>query len=279
MKKTKLFFGVVTLMLAMAACTKKEAPLVAGGPNILYTLPQGSHDYDSIILAFQKKYHTYILYRFNMRDFDASPLKNGVKNAYLLGPADEAYVGKLLTFLQQHWFKYYPDSFLKENLPFKLLLTAEAKYTPKKDSICSACTIYNQITIGNASPQLDRMSTVEKKAFVNAIHKTFFQYMKNWNKLIFPEEFGKISNYEIKPDAKNYQALGYVTKSPGSIVEDAFQYILLITSTPKDQLDKGVLDPTIDSSGLIGKKYKLLTEYYKSKYQIDLQSIGNATTF
>ena len=40
-------------------------------------------------------------------------------NGYIVTPADENYVGQQVDLLQNAWFSFYSDEFLKEFLPVK----------------------------------------------------------------------------------------------------------------------------------------------------------------
>ncbi|MBK7098884.1 MAG: hypothetical protein IPH58_11620 [Sphingobacteriales bacterium] len=71
----------------------------------------------------------------------------------------------------------------------------------------------------------------------------------------------------VQADWYNY--LEAILKNPYSYLTSA------IGITSNDNTYQGILSPIKDSNGLIRKKYDAIISHYKTKYNIDLQRIGN----
>lgn len=281
--KTLTHLTLIALFsLALTSCKKKEVALEPSELTVQYQLPQGNHDYDPELVELNKKYGTFFLYKFNAVDFAANPVyqAGSINENYTVDVADEAYVGKVLTFVKKNWLNYYSDAFLKANLPFKVLLGQKLRLKASPATTANMVSNYNQITLSNFSVAFDSMTDAQKKVYVNGLHTEFFNYIFTRGRLDIPAEFSTVTNYTQTASATNYYALGYVSLvvalQSDKLNKDFLSYLSLITSKTKAELDATVLNPTTDTAGLIRKKYNFIINYYKTKYNIDLQAIGNA---
>jgi hypothetical protein len=282
MKTLKYLFPLVIVCISVFGCKKEEAALEPSKIEVQYQLPQGNHDYDPTIVELYKRYGSFFLYKFSAVDFAANPVyaENGFNNTYTVDIANEAYVGKVLTFIQKNWLNYYPDEFLKANLPFKVLLGQNLRMKASATTKYTVLSNYNQITVSNFSADFDTMTDAQKKTYVNNLHVEFFNFILARGKLDIPQEFSAVTNYTLPGSATAYYAQGYVSLlvalQSDKLTKDFLSYVALITSKTKAELDASVLKPTTDMAGLIKKKYDILINYYKTKYNIDLQAIGDA---
>jgi len=282
MKNLKYLLFTAAISMMLFAC-KKEEVLAPSFIEVQYKLPQGNHDYDPTLVELNKRYGSFFLYKFSMVDFAANPVysNGGFNESYLVDIADEAYVGKVLTFIQKNWLNYYPDAFLKANLPFKVLLGQNLRFKASPTTKYTVLSNFNQITLSNFSVDFDLMTAAQMKTYVNNLHAEFFNFIFTRGKLDIPGEFTTVTNYTTATTTTNYNALGYVSlvvalQTGDRLNKDFLSYIALITSKTKAELDASVLKPTADTGGLIKKKYDIIINYYKTKYNIDLQAIGNA---
>jgi hypothetical protein len=282
MKTLKYLILTAVMSIALTAC-KKEEVLEPSVIEVQYQLPQGNHDYDPTLVDLNKRYGSFFLYKFSTVDFAANPVyaSGGFNESYLADIADEAYVGKVLTFVQKNWLNYYPDAFLKANLPFKVLLGQNLRLKASPTTKYTVLSNYNQITLSNFSADFDLMTAAQKKTYVNNLHAEFFNFIFNRGKLDIPVDFTIVTNYTTATTTTNYNALGYVSlvvalQTGDRLNKDFLSYIALITSKTKAELDASVLKSTTDTGGLIKKKYDIIINYYKTKYNIDLQAIGDA---
>ncbi len=138
-----LRIAACSLVITAGAC-KKEETLTKTEDNRLYHLPQGNQPYDQEIMDFYKEYNVVILYKFSALDFSYSP--NGPNPPYVTAtPAEPGQVKESLDFLHEQWFNLYSKSFLKQALPFKILLASDlgesysAIYGRNCRNLLSAC--------------------------------------------------------------------------------------------------------------------------------------------
>ncbi|WP_025142668.1 putative zinc-binding metallopeptidase [Pedobacter jeongneungensis] len=283
MKTLKHLSFLFALCLVFIGCNKEEAALAPSDIEVQYKLPQGNHDYDPALVELNKKYGSFFLYKFSAIDFGATPVysSSNFGSNYAVDIADEAYVGKVLSFVQKNWLNYYSDGFLKTNLPFKVLLgqNLRSKITPT--TTYTVLSSYNQITLNNFSASFDSMTDAQKKTYVNNLHVEFFNFINSRGKLDIPADFLTVTNYtQTGVTAINFYTYGYVSYvvslQDNRPTRDFLSYIALITSKTKTELDATILKPSNDTAGLIKKKYDIIINYYKTKYNIDLQAIGNA---
>ncbi|MCD0488607.1 putative zinc-binding metallopeptidase [Pedobacter sp. MC2016-14] len=281
MDKIKYTFGFLVLLTILAAC-KKEEVLTPSELAIEYQLPQGNHDYDNTLVELNNKYGSFFLYKFSAVDFGYTPVyaPSNFGDTYVADIADESYVGKVLTFVQKNWLSYYSDAFLKANLPFKVLLAQNMRSKTSASTKYAVLSNYNQMTLSYFGPDFDLLTAAQKKTYVNSMHTEFFNFIFNRGKIDIPADFGAVTSYTTAATATNYYALGYVSYvvalQADKLNKDFLSYIALITSKTKAELDATILSPTTDTAGLIRKKYDFIINYYKTKYNIDLQAIGNA---
>ncbi|MBC6112052.1 putative zinc-binding metallopeptidase [Pedobacter fastidiosus] len=283
MKTLKYLSIFLTGAILIGGCSKKEAVLEPSDIAVQYQLPQGNHDYDPTIVDFYNRYGTFFLYKFSGLDFSATPVysTSNFGDLYTVDVADEAYVGKVLNFVKKNWLNYYPDAFLKNNLPFKVLLGQNLRSKTSATTTYTILSSYNHITLNNFSASFDSMNDAQKKTYVANLHTEFFNFIYNRGKLDIPAEFSTVTNYTIAGSATAYYAQGYLSitnafATENKMIKDFLSYIALITSKTKTELDATVLKSTTDTGGLIKKKYDIIINYYKTKYNIDLQAIGNA---
>lgn len=283
MKNLQYFIVSTFILFSISSCKKKEAALEPSTIEIEYKLPQGNHDYDPTLVELSNKYGSYFLYKFSAVDFSYNPVYSspGFGNTYTADIADEAYVGKVLTFIQNNWLNFYTDDFLKANLPFKVLLAQNlrSKTTPVK--YYTVLSNYNQLTLGNFSADFDKMTDLDKRTYLNNLHAEFWNFISNRNKLEVPTTFTALSNYTLTTvTAANMYSFGFLIPISGQDnkpTRDFLSYIAAITSKSKATLDATILSPTTDVNGLVRKKYDIIINYYKQKYNMDLQAIGNAS--
>lgn len=281
MKTIKYFVAILVLGLAFAGC-KKEAVIEPSAIAIQFQLPQGNHDYDATLVDLNKKYGSFFLYKFSVVDFGATPVysSSNFGDTYSVDLADENYVGKALAFVQKNWLQYYSDDFLKANLPFKVLLGQNLRRTTSPTTTYTVLSSYNQMTLSYFSAAFDALTAAQKKTYVNNLHVEFFNFISNRGKLDIPADFLTVSNYaQTGVTTTNMYTYGFliaISSLDNKPTRDFLSYITAITGKTKAELDASILLPSNDTNGLVKKKYDIIINYYKQKYNIDLQAIGNA---
>ncbi|PWS30148.1 putative zinc-binding metallopeptidase [Pedobacter paludis] len=282
MKNLKYIIFLFAISIITFGCKKEEA-LEPSDIEVQYKLPQGNHDYDPLLVDLNNKYGTFFLYKFSAIDFGATPVYSTANfgNNYTVDIADEAYVGKVLNFVQKNWLNYYSDAFLKNFLPFKVLLGQNLRSKTSPTTTYTVLSSYNQMTLSNFSSSFDSMTDAQKKTYVNNLHVEFFNFINNRGKLDIPADFLTVTNYtQTGVTATNFYTYGYVSYvvslQDNRPTRDFLSFIALITSKTKAELDATILKPSNDTAGLVKKKYDIIINYYKTKYNVDLQAIGNA---
>jgi len=121
---SRLYILVFSLM-SIVSC-QKESPLVVSEPgtNVFYQLPQGNHPYDDEIVEFYKNYNCFILYKFSEADYNYNWTAS-VTTTLSVESADTMYISDALKYLHRNLFDIYPKQFLKETMPFSILLASK----------------------------------------------------------------------------------------------------------------------------------------------------------
>ena len=277
------------LLLAMAACHKEEK-LVPDASPIAYTLPQGNHPYDDSIVAFHEKYGSYILYKFSYMDYAYD------YTGYLTitaAQANEAYVQQALDFFNSQCLRLYPEQFLQKTMPFKIILAASIDTTQitntgavvvAKRSVSGFMQSRSMMAIGWADSTLQQQSASQLKVLKGYMNRCYFFQAFLSGALPIPDVFNAfvpVGGYNIisgyRPDLGFIEAPNSNDVSRNaSVTWDLLCYINAITGRTKAELDATILSPSVDTKGLIRKKYALLINYFKTQYGVDLQAVGDS---
>lgn len=190
--------GVVALFAAcyaLTSCNDNDEILTASGIETGYALPQGKHDYDDAIVDFQKKYGSYLLYKYTDKDTYWTPAgwKNGIlgpvdgtsdaRTGYLATQANEEYVGKQLKLLNALLFNFYSEEFLKKFLPVKILLSSKVQncdwsFFPVFSVVgidIPAYYNYDNICISYGSSAIDNISKNDSSSIAQAFNRCLIE--------------------------------------------------------------------------------------------------------
>ena len=291
-----LFLGCVLLVSCYDEGELKpsEAPELIYGK---YTLPQGTHDYDDDIVAFYKQYNSLILYKFTSKDFGWFPTGNFAWDAavdtvertggvpkYDAQVADELYVGEQLQLLQDKLFDYLPDT-LMHLLPQKLLLCSVLDavpvglgYNPKPEER-QALNVYSgfyHLAINWGNAKILTMTPEERNQFKMDVCVAYMDAVVG--SLEKPEEFFMVSHYTEEIDEDQIYANGFLDYEHRlKLDEDWFDYLKLAIENSQESLEAegGMLHASVDVNGKIRKKYTIMGNFLKSKYNFDIQAIGD----
>jgi hypothetical protein len=289
-------FDILCLLLLLTgifACKREAAP-APSGDKYGYQLPQGNHPYDDAIVAFYKKYHCYILYKYTPVDFKYAITTSLGDTSWLPDPAD---VQPALNFLLQECLQLYPDSFLYQVLPYRILLPSRidslvriAEYgmpiISKYVSGVGFATTDYMMAFGWANHQLPQQTPAQLKMLRGWLHQNLWKRAYNAQQLEMPDSFALYSpDYISMPneDNFNFYAVGLVARihdaykmnNPYCLGRDFTDFIAAITSKSAAEWESTLLSPAVDVSGLIKVKRGIVLRYYQRKYGIDLQAIGN----
>jgi hypothetical protein len=204
---------------------------------------------------------------------------------------DENYVGRQLTYVENKFLKFYPDSILRKYAPLKIILGANLiqsymrhgyKVTRKVDYLQS----FNNLMFSHGDKTVDKMSKIS----VTDLNKTFI--LKNFDSRLNKDEFFSYSRYTVDyPDdvlilkglLDHNSTVADASVNKAADWSNYFNMILnysFSTLTADPDVDagywnlKGILNPKRDIRGLVMTKYRAMIAAYK-KVGIDLQAIGN----
>lgn len=281
---------LLLLFAGIVACKREVAP-VPSGDKYGYQLPQGNHPFDDAIVAFYKKYHCYILYKYTPVDFKYAITTSLGDTSWQADPAD---IPPALNFLLKECLQLYPDSFLYKVLPDRILLPARI------DSLISVAEFGQPITfkfVGStgfattdymmafawANNKLPQQTPEQLRMLRGWLHQNLWKRAYNTRQLEMPDSFALYSPDYRYMNETDFYAAGMVAriydayKMPNSysLGRDFTDFIAAITSKSAAELENTVLSPAVDVSGLIRVKRDIVLRYYQRKYGIDLQAIGN----
>lgn len=226
MKQNKsIYIGLLLLLIFAAACYD-EKDLKPSGVTSSYSVPQGTHDYDDVIVDIYNRYGVYLLYKYTDKDTYWTPsgwmdgaLGETGKSGYIIAPVDENYVGEQVELIQDAWFDTYSDEFLKEFLPIKIMLCSDIDsvymvwdfssypfkqvYEGKK---VKAWYNYDNICVSYGSEAVTQMTKADSLAFRHKMNQTLIESMIGRKKSVPLKEFEEITNYQT-------DGIGYMSAS------------------------------------------------------------------
>lgn len=310
MKPYIFSFFMLCALLSLNACKKSKEVLTPSGATDTYSVPQGSNPFDQTIVDYYQKYGTYLLYQFTEKDAYWTPTawKKPIQlpsGAYQSGAevaaSDPTYIPAQLTLIQNKWFGFYSDKFLKAFLPVKILLCS------KVDSISSTAVFptpvtyvknvkkigafynYDNIQVNFGDATVNTMTAADLRLFVYKANLAFIQSIIARGLFTPTSEFINSADYASAMTTTT-QAYGkgiIISPSGPTALADWNAYVTAMVSFSTVQLNAsvaitdgtaaGILNATKDTSGQIKKRYNMVRNYFITEYGVDLQVIGNAT--
>lgn len=272
----RIYFLIATLII-FAACHKEASITPDPTPPPMYKLPQGNSSYDDTIVAFHKKYGSYILYKFTQHDFNYNYSDKRTDTAYM---GDPAYISPALIFLQQQLFNGYSDAFLQKTMPLKILLASRIVDT--LGGLKDAASTSSMMAFGWANSTLQKKTAAELRQMRAKIHRTYMERAYRAGALAIPDDFMTTAptSYGAVTDVNKY-ALGVVEivgqRPQLNIATDYLGYIEMITGNSYTALTSPgqPLHPAVDVKGLVRKRYTIILNDFANNYGVDLQAIGN----
>ncbi len=278
-----ILIGLLPLfLLSISSCHKEK--LTATTVPDFYVLPQGNQSYDDSIVAFHKKYGSYILYNFSQKDFRFDYVRYLDASATVGNPA---YVANTLQFFKSQCLNYYPETYLQQTMPFRILLAAaiDTMYylSTTKELHRSYTGFYatsTMMAIGWTDSTLVQQSPERLKELRGFLHQTYTQQAILSDAMEVPENF-------LKYVPASYTSVdGWALGDIGQVADlfmvppmernpawDFATFVGMITSHSRAELDTTFLSPDYDTKGLVKLKYNAVIQFYKEQ-GIDLQAIG-----
>ncbi|WP_018338657.1 hypothetical protein [Butyricimonas synergistica] len=300
--------NILFLLLLMAgiivACD--EDKLTPSEPQEFYEFPQGDSDYDREFVTFYEKYNTQFLYRYNESDFRWNVTSY---IPFYSVPADEAYVEKAYHFIKERCLDTWGEGFYKNILPMRILLsskiysvaqkygsiwneeTQQWEYKSYYDTTYHASTYgLNHIAFGYTSEKFDELTPAEQLNAVGELNKSLIGYAASRDKIVIPAEFvewyDKYRNSVWEGAENRYGFLEYYKDM--DVAYDFGLYVKYLTTMSEEAFKAWALSDDVDTSQdwdqasgtykrtyAITNKYKIVLEYFKTEFNIDLHAIGN----
>ncbi|MDY4044187.1 MAG: hypothetical protein SOY65_10360 [Marinifilaceae bacterium] len=280
------------LMLLLLACSEDKELGNIPDLELDYVLPQGGSPADDRIVEYYNKYGSYILYKFTERDFEWTQIANStLSGTYIYSAADPNYVGNMLDLLEEIWFGFYPDDFLRKTIPYKVFLTATLDWMAFGFPISRySRSGENQIAIGYCSDTLTKFSSTTKLEFKIWLQRELWLGWLNTGLIQIPDAFYLVSDYGSAasvddPSSPNYaRARGFVADGYGyewctftdwttgklRMTDDSAAFIGGMVTRTSEEWAADLEFP------LVKEKYDILRNYIQDAYGFDIQSIGNA---
>lgn len=271
---------LLLLCWILSSCHKEK--ITTGTVPDFYTLPQGNQPYDDSIVAFHKQYGSYILYKFTPKDFGYDYTR------YLRATAvqgNPAYVANTLQFFKSQCLNFYPESFLKKTMPFRILLAASidtmwTNRTTYGRSVPGVIASSTMMAIGWTDSTLQQQLPARLKEIRGYLHRAYALQNMRSGSLKIPADF-------LKNIPDSYFTLGWNMGAEGLVetfndidpidkseATDFAGFVGMITSHTKAELDATFLSSSYDSKGLVFAKYTAVINFYRD-LGVDLQAIGN----
>ena len=173
--KKRYIIGIFIGSVLFCSCAKDSAL----GPDVSlerdYVLPQGkSPQADGRIVDLYEKYGSYFLYDFTLLDLNWNQVANST--SYKLALGDPAYAGDMLDLLDEVWLQFYPEEFLKKNLPYRVFMADTIYQVLSYMDRPMECvkTGDNSLAFGYMNADTKKKTATEKLALKNTVQTLFF---------------------------------------------------------------------------------------------------------
>lgn len=262
----KYFLVIACALFLCTGCYDEDDIHVTEGLEMAYTLPQGEHDYDALIMDWYEQYGFYPLYIFEDRDIYWANtswderFEDGSGGTLQGTPANPDYVGEQLEMFNTGFMEIYPDSLIEKYMPLKLLLCSELwnvnltrMYDPAAGGIVDKLIYtklwarqgWNYIAINGGSEEMDTITPLYKAEFQSEVNAIFISRLYEEGVLEMPEEFGQVSDYTGSYlTGDTIFARGFLQDNPvpisstlESMIESDFEAYLSLLSKPMSWLD------------------------------------------
>ena len=193
-------------------CYNEDDIVPTEGNEMMYSLPQGTHEYDDDIVQWFKDYGFYTVYEYDVKDLywantgweeQVEPNLGGYLTAK---KADPDYVAPVLGMFQEFFLDYYSGDLLKEAMPLKVFLCSElwqgSWYNNRLEGIMERGDSielmvyrgYDYIALNGARKDFEITEGV-KTEFMRGLHKIFLNILYNKAIMTVQDDFAAVSKY------------------------------------------------------------------------------------
>lgn len=239
-------------------------------PEFNYTLPQGNHDYDKIIVDYYNRFGCYFLYDYTL-DQAYWSVDESLGDYYMVILPDKSYIAPLLDLVDRKFIGHYPDTLLRRTLPLRIFLAADIidNFWGESSVVLKG---YHSLFISGA--RYADYTTDYINHFKSTIN---MEYVDNClvGNISISEEFEQVSKAFYGLSTFSY-ANGFFSRTGAKSVQSDWQeYLEFAVSKTRDELTATYFNQSKDPNGLIEKKYEIVLDYMLKNYHIDLEAIGN----
>ena len=195
MKRILLCSSICLCLMAMIACHDESALTPTEQPEMGYVLPQGNHDFDKRIVAWQEKANFFILYKFADKDirWQYNTWLDEEEITYTF--ADTNYINKQLDLIESKFLNFYSLDILREGMPLKLMLLGQlddySSYVHKHNIYVN----FDGFAMAWGDNSIDNMTAAQRNAFKTDVNQAFVKRLMDNGLLQVPEAFSKVSVY------------------------------------------------------------------------------------
>ena len=305
--KTRLILWCCLFIASLfVACG--EDSLTPSAPQEFYDFPQGDADYDQEILAYYEEYNVQFLYKYRESDFRWNITEY---IPYYSVPGEEAYVGDAFYFVTEDCFSIWPDEFLRQVLPLRVLLASEIygvsesykSVWDEEEQIWQSVKVYdttyyasvyglNHVTFGYTNDTLDQLLPQGRLNTIGEVTKSLIGYAASRDKIVIPTDFSDLFSTTFgseTPGQWGYNGYGFLEYNKNMDVNYDFGlYVKYMTTMSEEDFKAWALSDSFDVSSewdqsinnyrrtyLIKQKYEAVLNYFKTTFNIDLHAIGN----
>lgn len=305
-----IFISILVFSGLLVGCYKEETIHGREGGEPFYTLPQGNHAYDKDIVIWFENYGFYTLYDFKENDLywnndgweQSGMLDYGLTGKLSGYKADTNYVGKQLDWFQKLFLLHYPEDFIAQGMPLKVLLCSKlqtAKNVPQFDEATGeywfeqvytdiwARRGYDYIAINGGNEWMKNFSDSLKSEFSSACNTILLRLLGEKGVLQNPPAafFDVSSEFYGKyfSGGKGMFEYGFLTgdANKDNVKDSQYQdfldylslagYSLSVLNGEPGTSDNEYLYPSlrgvfnVNQNGLVLQKYNILMEWLRTK--------------
>lgn len=216
----KSIVPILWFMVLFCSCWQENTLTPSEGTEEIFSIPQGEHPYDSIVMDWFDRYGFYVLYGFEEKDlywYNEEWIEGGRPDISTAGtelgkPGNEDYVGYVLDIFDKFMLQCYPEDFIKKGMPLRVFVCSELwdyslenyydeNWNFISDYVYHKIWLYegwDNIALNGASSYItDSLTRRDQLEYSEALNIYFLQRLAEERLIPMPgEEFFGISTYE-----------------------------------------------------------------------------------
>ena len=285
----RLIICLLMICTAMVSCGDDD--ITPSDDNRLIVFPQGNNDYDKVIMQIYDQYGTQILYRYSpeMMRWQVTD-----KLGYVCRQADEQYVAQAVDFIRNNCLQFYHPDSLKKYLPYRIYLASDlgrlfdysgldaaGNNVSVNDTLwhTAASTGYANLCFGLASSRLPSLSDDSLRLAKGELNAAMLAYAIGQWFISVPAAFTKeevqgVNWYNYVGSYNTYGLLEYIEAKTMTPAQDFAIFLKYLIAYPIEKFDERFTVKTFDTSGRIARKSKVVRQWMKDEYGIDLEQIA-----